>query len=86
MNRPEMPPSRMMSESGAEWRPAFGQYWSPKEWRLMQRLGLMELDHGLTGTQVQTILWCYRSMADDTVCRALVVGWLAGLLFGAFVL
>lgn len=52
----------------------------------MQRLGLMELDHGLTGTQVQTILWCYRSMADDTVCRALVVGWLAGLLFGAFVL
>lgn len=82
---PPMPPLPRRLD-GQQWRPAFGLYWSPKEWRLIQRLGLMELDHALTGSQVQSILWNYRAMADDTVLRALTVGSLIGLLFGAFVL
>jgi hypothetical protein len=69
-----------------EWRPAFGLYWSPREWSLLQRLGLMELNTTLTGNQAREILFCYRSMSADTAWRAMFVGWIAGLLFGAFVL
>ena len=71
---------------GKEWKPAFGLYWSPKEWKLIQRLGLMDMRKTLAGHQVREILFCYESLAYDTALRALFVGWLAGLLFGAFVL
>lgn len=72
--------------AGSDWKCAFGLYWSPKEWLIMQRLGLMGLNYTLTGHQVREILFCYRSMSADTAWRAMFVGWIAGLLFGAFVL
>lgn len=79
MKRPEMPPSRLISETGREWKPAFGLYWSPKEYQLLQKLDLLGTQ--LQPWEAQKIVHAARSLTFDRLCLGITIGWVASGLF-----
>lgn len=66
-----------MTSKAPKWKPAFGQFWSPRDWRILQALKLMKCS--LTSAQAQAIVWAYRGMVESAAMRGFFAGWISAL-------
>jgi hypothetical protein len=65
--------------SATPWKQAFGLHWSPRDWRILQRLELMKTS--LTGAQAQAVIWAHRCIVERVAMLGFAAGWLAALAF-----
>ena len=63
------------------WKPAFGRHWSPRDFGILKRLGLLSSD--LKDWEAGLVVSGARDISFNAMLRGALVGWTAALVLMA---